>query len=337
MTETWRNETNSKANGGTELMMSRLYESLGEEFLSDFQIVPGRVRTLDDTKHRILWCHDLAEDPENHHLANEGWKRFHKIVFVSHWQAQKFIELYKIPWSRTVVLRNAIYPIDVDLTKKTQSVPETINVVYHTTPHRGLDLLVPAFEAVLGLHENIHLHVYSSFGVYGWEQRDQEHKDTLEAIDNHEHMTYHKHVSNDEIRKVLPEYHIFAYPSIWLETSCISLMEAMSAGLLCVHPNFGALYETASNWTLMYGFDEDRDRHISIHAGMLSHAISMYRDETLEHLHMKLGGQKTYADLYYNWDIRKFEWQNMLTNVKAMPLELEKPTGEVFSYRIGPQ
>ena len=41
-------------------------------------------------------------------------------------------------------------------------------------------------------------------------------------------MTYHGFKPNDVVRKALSEAHIFAYPSIWVETSCISAIEAMS-------------------------------------------------------------------------------------------------------------
>ena len=72
---TWRNEVNQTSMGGTELMMEKLISELGEDVLKTFQIIPSRVRELDENKIRVLWCHDLPQDPESHHLKNGGWRK----------------------------------------------------------------------------------------------------------------------------------------------------------------------------------------------------------------------------------------------------------------------
>ena len=57
--------------------------------------------------------------------------------------------MYDIPWSRTAVIKNSITPIEVkNINNKFSDRKEdsVINIVYHTTPHRGLKLLVPVFE-----------------------------------------------------------------------------------------------------------------------------------------------------------------------------------------------
>ena len=90
------NELSKNAKGGTELMMERLHASVDKELLDQCQIIPSRVRDLDESKIRILWQHDLPGDPESEHLKNGGHSRFHKIVFVSNWQMQAYINHYNI-------------------------------------------------------------------------------------------------------------------------------------------------------------------------------------------------------------------------------------------------
>ena len=217
-----RNELNQNAMGGSELMMTRLYDSLGDE-LDDFQIILSRVRELEDGKWRILWCHDLAEDPEAQHLANGGWQKFHMIVFVSNWQRQSYVDRFNIPWSKTVVMQNAIMPFNDP--KPGPRIPGVapIKMIYHTTPHRGLELLYPIVDRLSESH-NVQLNVYSSFKVYGWEQRDEPYKDLFKKIEDHPSMTYHGAVDNSEIRAALVGTDIFLYPCIWQETSCLSLI-----------------------------------------------------------------------------------------------------------------
>lgn len=334
-TEYWRNESNMNAMSGSELMMTELETQLGSEFMEPFHITLSRVRELPEDKIRIYWAHDLAEDPEAESaLGKGGWKRFHRCVFVSNWQAQKFIERYGIPWSRTHVLRNALHEFDLDVQKKWDIKPDDeLRFVYHTTPHRGLALLIPAFEELCKHHENIHLDVFSSFKIYGWDERDQMFQPLYDRIVDHENMTYHGSVSNDALREHLVKSHVFAYPSIWTETSCRALIEAMSAGCACVHPNNGALFETAASWTFMYPYHEDNQTHASMHYQMLNNMIEMIREEP-EAVQMKIRGQKSYADVNYSWKVRIAEWRSFLDSLRDLPVELEEPNKEVFSYKV---
>lgn len=322
------NELSKNAKGGTELMLEALHKNIDPGLLSNFQIIPSRVRELKEDKVRILWCHDLPGDPESKHLANGGWKKFHKIVFVSYWQQQAYIGQYGIPWSRTCVLQNAIVPFN-------ESVKPTkvVDIVYHTTPHRGLEILVPVFEKLAEEDPNITLHVYSSFNIYGWGERDKQYKPLFDRIEKHDQMMYYGSVDHATIRERLPDMHIFAYPSIWPETSCVSLMEAMSAGLICVHPNFAALPETAANWTAMYPFHEDMQAHANIFAGNLKNAIGTIRERPNE-TRVHLDSQKNYVDLFYSWELRKHQWEQLLLSLKDLPRGIEKSEGPKFVYEV---
>ena len=53
---------------------------------------------------------------------------------------------------------------------------------------------------------------------------------------------------NIEVIEAMQSTHIFAYPSIWEETFCISAIEAMAAGNMAIVTNFGALYETCTEY-----------------------------------------------------------------------------------------
>ena len=57
----------------------------------------------------------------------------------------------------------------------------------------------------------------------------------------------------------LKKMHIFAYPSIWPETSCVAAIEAMAAGCETVTTNLGALYETCSPFGTFVNFDRNLD------------------------------------------------------------------------------
>lgn len=320
----------TNAIGGTELMKNGLSNRLGPELLNNFQIFVSRVHEpLSDQHIRILWLHDLPEDPENNHLANGGWKRFHKLVFVSNWQMRGFIAKYNIPWSRCIVLYNAIEPIMFNEENKNF---DSIRLIYHTTPHRGLNILVPVFQKLKEEFPNITLDVYSSFKIYGWGERDKPFEELFDICRNTDCINYHGFQSNEVVREALANSHIYAYPNIWEETSCLSLIEAMSAGLICVHPNYGCLPETSMNLTHMYQWDEDLNKHASIFYSNLRSTISSI--DSSSYLN-RLSIQKGLVDSVYNWNYRKLQWEALLKGLLDLPREIDDPSKN-FVYKVGP-
>jgi UDP-glucose:(glucosyl)LPS alpha-1,2-glucosyltransferase len=306
-------ELSQNAMGGTEMMKYGLYERLPTDIRDEVQIICSRVREVDTHRPLILWLHDLFNDPEAIHLREEeSRKRFDKLVFVSNWQFNTYHLAMGVPYSESLTLRNAIEPIP----QKPKSTDDKIKLIYHTTPHRGLELLVPTFEFLLRHHDNIHLDVYSSFEAYGWPQRDEPYKELFERIKSNPNMTYHGYQPNEVVRKALQEAHIFAYPSIWQETSCIAAIEAMSAGCAIVCPNYAALPETTANFAYTYQWHEDVQQHVNIFANALSAVIDMVsrKDNNVKN---RLIVQKNYTDSFYNWDQRAREWEGLIRGILA--------------------
>jgi glycosyltransferase involved in cell wall biosynthesis len=215
-----------------------------------------------------------------------------------------------VPYSDCIVIKNAIDPIPIQ--KKEYN--GTINLIYHTTPHRGLEILVPVFEELCKLHDNIHLDVYSSFEIYGWKDRDVQYQELFDRCRAHEKISYHGSVSNEEIREALVRSHIFAYPSIWPETSCLAVIEAMSAKNIVVCPNYAALPETCSNFAMMYPYTENKNAHAVQFAHTLNNAIESIKNN-IDGLDPYLDFQKQFFDYFYSWSKRKLEWENLLKSI----------------------
>lgn len=332
------NEISAKSSGGTELMQRGLAARLDVEdsVMNQFQIISSRVRELQEDKIRVLWLHDLPGDPESEHLRNGGHERFHQLVFVSNWQMQQYIAYYGIPWHKCVVIENAVEPILSPDQVEGKFTADNINLIYHTTPHRGLEILVPVFEKLCEKHSNITLDVFSSFRVYGWEQRDEPYRELFDRCEAHPNINYHGAVPNERVREALKHAHIFAYPSIWVETSCISMMEAMTAGCISVHSNLGALYETAGGTTMMYQLHENKAHHASMLYNHLDAAISDLKTnpDQLRHLSKV---SCSYASMRYGWGAAVSKWKGMLLSLASgyPTLEDRKLPVPMFNYKIG--
>ena len=307
------NGTYAKSQGGTERMYNRLIEELPEETTKEFQIICSRVRELEDKK-RILWLHDLWNDPEANHLKDdESLAKFTKLVFVSNYQMQTYHLGLGVPYDKGIVMKNAIDPIPGNLINKPDP-KEQINLIYHTTPHRGLELLIPTFEHLCTLHDNLHLDVYSSFKIYGWAHRDQQYQALIDKCKEHPKITYHGTQPHDEVVKGLGKDHIFAFPSIWVETSCIAAIEAMSARCITVCSNLGALPETCANFASMYQFTEQPQTHINRFATIMNNTINMLKQDNGWTSQLQV--QKNYFDNFYNWEFRAKEWSLLLDGLK---------------------
>jgi len=300
--------------GGTEQMVAGLRQRLPADLLDQFNIICSRVRdeSINPNKKNILWLHDTWDDPESQHLKNKkSLDRFEKLVFVSNYQQQTYNMGLGVPYDKGIVMQNAIVPIEEHEKPK-----DKINIIYHTTPHRGLELLVPICEFLAARDIDFHLDVYSSFGIYGWPQRDEQYKELFERIKNHPNMTYHGWKPNSEIREALKKAHIYAYPSIWPETSGISVIEAMSAGCNVICPTLAALPETCANFAIMYGWNEDNNKHANMFAGLLNMVI---RDYWADFNQQRLGFQKVYFNNFYNWDLRARQWEDFLKSLVNKP------------------
>lgn len=265
------------AMGGTEQMRKRLIENVESSLLSEVAIHFSRPQELYSDVPNILYCHDLADDPAIQALKHT-WQSYDKIVFVSYWQRDQFITKFDIPYSKCVVIHNAI---ETRITSQIQKSDDEIRFIYHTTPHRGLLLAYLVFDALSQKYDNIHLDVFSSFGVYGWHQRDAAYQELFDKIKAHKNMTYHGAVSNDKVLEYLKKAHVFLYPSVWKETSCIALIEAMNSGCLAIYPSYGALPETGefTSNIAMYEYDEDLSNNASQALAVSDWAIKTIRND----------------------------------------------------------
>lgn len=324
------NEVSKKSQGGTELMKRGLAERLPEGLADDFQIICSRVRDIEDDKIKVYWLHDLPNDPETNHLKDPNSRnRFHKMVFCGQWQYQQYQNFLGVPYNpKVAVIETAIDPIEYVEKSK-----DEIRLIYTSTPQRGLALLVPVFEKLCEKYDNIVLDVYSSYKIYGWDDADQQFEELYERCRNHPKINYHGFASNDEVRSALQKAHIFAYPSIWQECNSRSLIEAMSAGLLCVHPNRAGLSDTSGGLTFMYQGSDDHNEHANIFYGQVDNAIQVIQQDNVQDY---LKFVKTYADTRFNWTKITQQWTELLTGLKNQYPDAKArktSSGPVFTYK----
>ena len=296
------------AKGGTELMRDRFLSSIDKNLLQGVVIHFSRIDEIDTSLIQILYLHDLPDDPMYNNVFKNGvYEKIDMFVFVSHHQKDLFIQKFNIPYSKVRVIPNAIGDYHNKFSEKSLDGP--IRFVYHTTPHRGLELLYPAF-VELSKNYNVTLDVFSSFKVYGWGDRDKQYENLFDKLKTHDKITYHGAQSNDVVLDYLKKSHVFLYPCIWHETSCLALMEAIQNGCICIHPDYGALPETAKGNTFMFPMSDD----VNVIATN-AYNYSKYMMDNINHV-IEMHNAKTSNFYPYSINDYVYSWNNLIGELK---------------------
>jgi len=300
--------------GGTELQYNLLYKYVDHKLLDNFQIttsVPEK-EPLSKDKINILWEQNSYDQPNIVPWMKDSsnHSKYDWYVFNSHWCAEKYRMVFKLPPHKCTVIKNAI---DVFPGRAVYKQGQKLKLLYTSTPWRGLSVLLGAMQLIK--NPLIELDVYSSTQIYGdafKEKNDDIYKPLYDQAKQLPNVNYKGYISNEDLMKQMYNYHIFAYPNIWEETSCISAIEALSCGLHGIVTNYGALYETCSEWPTYVQYDSNY-RNL---AAMFAYAI----EGIAEQLHTKgmqdmLTEQQKFYKKFYNWNNRKHEWTNFLQGV----------------------
>lgn len=303
--------------GGTEIAVQGLLDNVDNELLSKVDIIVSRIPAgfKKGDKPVIFWVHDLHVDAK-YLMDPEVVKEIDKIVFVSNWQRDLFINTFgqkNIPYSKCDVIKNSIDPIDVDLNKKWNSDFDKIKIAYTSTPNRGLDIASIAFDAIHKEYPETEFHVFSNFNLYDQPSRNNQYEKIYENLKNQDGVKYRSNVDHSVLIEELKDTHIWVLPSIHPETYCIALAEAMSAGCICVHSDYGALPETSRGITKMYPVRE-YDEHVSLFYVNLKDAIKLvtsYKKEVSNMTQLT----KVVVDNYGNWDISKIKWTTLINSL----------------------
>ena len=298
--------------GGSENQLRFLLKYLPDENFKDINLILNNAShdLIEKDKINVLWMHHFVNQKEAQNLGSKDFiDKIDWIVFNSNWNYEKHVYQFKIPESRSIVIKNAIEKIEFEEKPK-----DKISLIYHTTPWRGLTHLLKVFKN-LNL-ENVELNVCSSTIIYG-KKFDSVLGKTYEGIFNEckktKNVNYFGFLENKKIIKLLKKMHIFAYPSIWPETSCVAAIESMAAGCETVTTNLGALYETCSPFATFINFERNFDNLEKKYGKALSHSIKNYWSDKNQNI-LKL--QRETINTTYSWDVRSLEWKKFFDEIR---------------------
>lgn len=305
----WMQRINKKqampARGGSEILRDNLikYTNFNEYDNINMIFSTPDYSKVRFTKKNFLWQHLNYSDESLGNMRDASFMRaIDATVYVSHWQYEKFRYLFQVPLENAYIIRNAIPQIEY----KEKERDGKIKLIYTSTPFRGLSILLDVMDYIN--RDDIELDVYSSTTVYGsgYEAHYYGVYDELfSRARETKGVNYKGYAPNEDIHKALQEAHIFAYPSIFEETACLSMIEAGAAGCSLVTTDIGALPETGSVYANMMPIRATERQIVEDYAELLNSCIDNYWSPSNQSM---LKEQSDFYNKYYSWDTRTPEW-----------------------------
>ena len=195
-----------------------------------------------------LWNHHWIDQPSVAPLANAEIRgQWDAVISVSNFHYRGMAETFRLAPERHVILRNGVGPqfealfADFDTFRAERLARATTRMIYTSTPFRGLEVLVDAWEA-LAPPDDWCCTVLSGMSLY--RTTDARFDELLARAHRPPSMVRLAPVGQAELARVCAEHDFWAYPCTWIETSCISALEAIAAGLYPLTTDLGALPET---------------------------------------------------------------------------------------------
>lgn len=295
--------------GGTEILRENLFKYCGTDWQSRINLITSfcDTRLLDPNRINVVWQHLWYDQGAIAGMIDpEFVKMVDHFVYISDTQLRGFYDKFDISNCRNTIIKNAIEPIEYKPKPRNK-----LRLIYVSTPQRGLDVLLDAWKLVK--HDDAELVVYSSTIIYGQNYRltvGSQYEHILNRCKTEEGVVYKGYAANKAVRLALQQSHILAYPSTYIETSCLAAIEAGAAGCQIVTTDLGALPETCGNHAEFVPYTENKQELIKNYADKLSEIMSKY-----EHDNPKYIEQSTWFNEQYSWENRKHEWQEFFEKI----------------------
>ena len=179
--------------------------------------------------------------------------------------------------------------------------------------------MIPLLKVFKNLNlRNVELNICSSTIIYGKKFDNilgKKYENIFEECKNTKNVNYLGFVENNKIINLLKNMHIYAYPSIWPETSSISAIEAMAAGCEIVSSNLGALYETCAPFGTFVTFDSNFENFEKKYQKVLEKSIENFWSEENQ---KKIKLQREVINLTYSWSTRSKEWLSFFEEARKL-------------------
>lgn len=231
-----------------------------------------------------LRFHDAAQDFEIG-LYSLGYVQRHidAIFCVGAWQADTLRERFKLHPDKVFLAYNGI---QLDAFAPRALAERRREIVYCSTPFRGLEHLLRYFPAIRARVPDATCAVFSGMQLYGASaEEDRAQFGALYALAEQPGVELVGPVAKPTLAARLCEARLLAYPNTFAETFCIAVAEAQAAGLPVVTTQLGALPERVTDGVEGYVIPGHPSSE-AYRAAFVDHVVELLTDdERWERMH----------------------------------------------------
>lgn len=199
---------------------------------------------LPNIKNVYLWLHDTGMCGGNQLHFQYHAQKFKKVLCLSDHHLQLIQEQYNIPSHYMDKTYNAINPQRFNQNQVTKT---PYRFIYSSSQYRGLDKLLEIIPKIKELFPQTTLYIFTN-----------KLEDSLNYIVNKlDYVHWSPRVSQDQIAIEYLKSDIWLYPTNFVETFCITALEAQLAGCLCATVDIGSLGEIVGNRGIIVKNDDN--------------------------------------------------------------------------------
>jgi glycosyltransferase involved in cell wall biosynthesis len=308
--------------GGTEAMGRGFHRDVSAymQNLHLYQcfIMPGQmprvVDILADPREIIVWMHTLLTQLDTGTEVIFKDKRILSkikyIIAVSEWHRTQLIREFNIDADKVIVIYNALNPVPFNENKFNNV--DKVKIINTSSPDRGLPILLKSLKYI---KEDFELLIFNEVNpddrYAGDITHDKRFADIYYNGTLDERVKFYGKTPRNTLLKHLGECHIFAYPSTYLETFCISMTEALSANCITLVSDRACLPEISSGFARIHKYDENEEKHAYAFSQELKKAIADVKQNNIN-----LGEQSKTINEKYSWKVFKNSWMDIKQNLK---------------------
>jgi glycosyltransferase involved in cell wall biosynthesis len=257
---------------------------------------------------KAIIVHDiwLSQDPN----ANLWTQNVDKFFVLSPWHKEFFLKHHKnADPSKTVVSRDGI-----DLGRFERRLPkEPGRMVYSSSPDRGLDVLLDCLPEIRKRVPHANVHVF--YGFQNWEKAikhrggrpgELEWMNSIKARLDDPGVVYRERVGQTQLAKEMLKAELFAFPTQFTETFCITGAEQMAAGNPVITSDLAALSTTIGDAGILIGGVNHTPEY---KARFIDEVVSMLSDKAKWWYYSEKSIKKAKA---YSWEGIVDEWLGLV-------------------------
>ncbi len=237
-----------------------------------------------------LWLHDILPIGD---VLFQTHKKFKRVLTLSKWHKNYFVNEYGIPPEMVYVTRNAT---DVGVFTKGSGDLKKIpfRFIYSSSPDRGLDVVLKIVTVLRSRYPTLTLAVFCKE-----EYMTEEMKETIRS--NSSFITNHGRVEKERLAREYLQSDVWLYPTYFQETYCITALEAQLARCLCVYSGLAGLTDTVGNRGIV--LNSSPTNQLEELTGEVVRKLDLVLDSRGDDKKTSL--KKSFLDRAYNWALQQ--------------------------------